>query len=68
MKIKLTTQEKLFREQAVQAAIDNNRLEGLTIDSETRALFDAWIENEISFDEVKQKIYTVSLLKSNKAH
>lgn len=57
MKAKLTEQEKAFRINAVQAAIDNNRLEGLNIDNTTMDLFNAWIDNQISFDEVKQNIY-----------
>lgn len=57
MKAKLTEQEKAFRINALQAAIDNNRLEGLTIDNTTMDLFNAWIDNQISFDEVKQNIY-----------
>ncbi|MFA9487743.1 MULTISPECIES: antitoxin VbhA family protein [unclassified Mannheimia] len=57
--MKLTEQEREFRIRAVQAAVDNNRLEGLSIDKETMALFNAWIDNQISFDEVKRSIYEI---------
>ncbi|EXI62521.1 hypothetical protein MHD_07780 [Mannheimia granulomatis] len=59
MRETLTEQEKAFRINAVQAAIDNNRLEGLSIDNETMDLFNAWVENKISFNEVKQNIYEI---------
>ncbi|MEG9498481.1 antitoxin VbhA family protein [Mannheimia indoligenes] len=57
--MKLTKQEREFRIRTVQAAVDNNRLEGLSIDNETMALFNAWIDNQISFDEVKRSIYEI---------
>ncbi|WGE42271.1 antitoxin VbhA family protein [Actinobacillus equuli] len=47
-------QERKFRLDAVQAAIDNNLLEGLYLDQQTLNLFNAWIENQISFDEVEK--------------
>lgn len=56
---KLTEQEREFRVRTVQAAVDNNRLEGLSIDHQTMNLFNAWIENEVSFDEVKRDIYEI---------
>lgn len=56
---KLTEQEREFRVRTVQAAVDNNRLEGLSIDHQTMNLFNAWIENEVSFDEVKRGIYEI---------
>ncbi|MEG9474984.1 antitoxin VbhA family protein [Mannheimia indoligenes] len=57
--MKLTEQEREFRIRTVQAAVDNNRLEGLNIDNETMTLFNAWIDNQISFDEVKRSIYEI---------
>lgn len=61
---RLTDKEYEFRVRAVQAAIDNNRLEGLSVDSETMSLFNAWIENKISFDEIKRSIYEICGVRS----
>lgn len=61
---RLTDKEYEFRVRAVQAAIDNNRLEGLSVDSETMNLFNAWIENKISFDEIKRSIYEICGVRS----
>lgn len=64
MKERLTDKEYEFRVRAVQAAIDNNRLEGLSVDSETMNLFNAWIEDKISFDEIKRSIYEICGVRS----
>ncbi|KMK51022.1 hypothetical protein RO21_08595 [[Actinobacillus] muris] len=59
MKQDLTFQEQVFRRKVVQAAIDNNRLEGMIVDDDVIALFNAWIENQITFDEVKRGVYEI---------
>ncbi|WP_228064835.1 antitoxin VbhA family protein [Muribacter muris] len=59
MKQDLTLQEQVFRRKVVQAAIDNNRLEGMIVDDDVIALFNAWIENQITFDEVKRGVYEI---------
>ncbi|WGE83523.1 antitoxin VbhA family protein [Actinobacillus equuli] len=60
----MTEQERKFRLDAVQAAIDNNLLEGLYLDQQTLNLFNAWIENQISFDEVAKSIYEICGIRS----
>lgn len=60
----MTEQERKFRLNAVQAAIDNNLLEGLYLDQQTLNLFNAWIENQISFDEVEKNIYEICGIRS----
>ncbi|WGE36023.1 antitoxin VbhA family protein [Actinobacillus genomosp. 1] len=55
----MTEQERQFRLDAVQAAIDNNLLEELSLDQQTLNLFNAWVENQISFDEVEKNIYEI---------
>ncbi|AFU20389.1 antitoxin VbhA family protein [Actinobacillus suis] len=60
----MTEQERKFRLDAVQAAIDNNLLEGLYLDQQTLNLFNAWIENQISFDEVEKSIYEICGIRS----
>ncbi|EFX92593.1 MULTISPECIES: antitoxin VbhA family protein [Actinobacillus] len=60
----MTEQERKFRLDAVQAAIDNNLLEGLYLDQQTLNLFNAWIENQISFDEVEKNIYEICGIRS----
>lgn len=64
MKQDLTLQEQVFRRKVVQAAIDNNRLEGMIVDDDVIVLFNAWIENQITFDEVKSGVYEICGIRS----
>lgn len=59
MQNELSLEEKEFRLNAVQAAVDNNRLEGMIVDEDAMQLFSAWIENKLTFDEVEQAIYKI---------
>lgn len=59
MQNELSLEEKEFRLNAVQAAVDNNRLEGMIVDEDAMQLFSAWIENKLTFDGVEQAIYKI---------
>lgn len=63
MKLSVSNErDKRFRIQTVQAAIDNNRLEGMVVDDDLMALFNAWIENKMTFEQVELKTYEICKL------
>lgn len=54
-----TTLEKIQRQEAVQFAINNNAMEGLFVSEQAKALFNRWIEGEITLEKVEQEIYAL---------
>lgn len=58
----ISEREKRFRIETVQAAMDNNRLEGMIVDEDLMALFNAWIENKMTFEQVELKTYEICKL------
>ena len=54
-----TTLEKIQRQEAVQFAINNNAMEGLFVSEQAKALFNRWIEGEITLEKVEQAIYAL---------
>ncbi|WP_197496310.1 antitoxin VbhA family protein [Gallibacterium salpingitidis] len=55
----ITEEEKEQRREAVQFAIDNNRLEGLDVNNEMLSYFQKWINDEITLNELKTKAYEI---------
>ncbi len=53
----LIIQEKKMRKDAVQFALDNNRLEGMQVDDEAIDIFNQWADGVISFKDVEEGIY-----------
>ncbi|MCW9697966.1 antitoxin VbhA family protein [Avibacterium sp. 20-129] len=53
-------QEQQIRQQALQFAIDNNRLEGLYLPPEILHYFQKWVIGEITIAELKVKTNEVS--------
>ena len=51
------------KKDAVQFAIDNNRLEGFETDQEAIEIFNQWADNKISFQELEQAIYRLCGIK-----
>lgn len=56
MKPALSEAEKAVRRDHVEQTVHQLRLEGITQDAETRALFEQWAEGEISFDELEAAV------------
>ena len=54
-----TRLEKTQRQEAVQFAINNNAMEGLFVSEQAKALFNRWIEGEITLEKVEQEIYAL---------
>lgn len=54
-----TRLEKTQRQEAVQFAINNNAMEGLLVSEQAKALFNRWIEGEITLEKVEQEIYAL---------
>ncbi|WP_293731200.1 antitoxin VbhA family protein [uncultured Actinobacillus sp.] len=46
-----------MRKDAVQFALDNNRLEGMQVDDEAIDIFNQWADGVISFKDVEEGIY-----------
>lgn len=54
-----TRLEKTQRQEAVQFAINNNAMEGLFVSEQAKALFNRWVEGEITLEKVEQEIYAL---------
>lgn len=52
--------EQQIRQQALQFAIDNNRLEGLYLSQEMLHYFQKWAMGEITISELKVKTNEIS--------
>ncbi|MEE6074766.1 antitoxin VbhA family protein [Avibacterium paragallinarum] len=59
-KIMPNLKEQQIRQQALQFAIDNNRLEGLYLSQEMLHYFQRWVMGEITISELKVKTNEIS--------
>ena len=55
----ISKEEKLSREKAVRAAIDNNRLEGLEPSQEFIDIAQNWVNGILTNEEFGKKVYEI---------
>ncbi len=55
----ISKEEKLSREKAVRAAIDNNRLEGLEPSQEFIDIAQNWVNGILTNEEFGRKVYEI---------
>lgn len=55
----ISQNEREQRAKAVQFALDNNRLEGLAVDSDVLELSKDWVDGVISYQELQEKVYEI---------
>ncbi|WP_157997938.1 antitoxin VbhA family protein [Haemophilus haemolyticus] len=55
----MTQREYESRQRAVQFALDNNRLEGLTTDDDLLQLSQEWMKGNISYQQLQDRVYEI---------
>ena len=55
----MTQREYESRQRAVQFALDNNRLEGLTTDDDLLQLSQEWMKGNISYQPLQDRVYEI---------
>lgn len=55
----ISTEEKEKRMKALEFAINNNAIEGLTISNDTKDVLLLWVNGKITIQEVEEKMYAL---------